>query len=147
MSFSVEHFKSYIMSGNPSAPESIRRFDRVTKISISIGLIGFLVSLFGHPMMMMDAGSGVITGLIILLLYVFLFYMIVMEAKAWAKWVYSVLYGIGLIGMIMSLGMMSAGALFMFGMVTGLINIVQLALGGYAVYLLFQSDSTQFLKA
>ena len=147
MSFSVDRFKSYVLSGNPSAPDSIRRFDQVTKISVSLSIIGFLITVLGHPMMMMAAGGGLITGLIILALYIALFYLIVMDAKPWAKWVYSVLFGIGLIGMLMSLSMISISALFMFGALMGIINLVQILLGAYSVFLLFQSDSARFFKS
>lgn len=147
MSVSVDNLKAYITSGNPTAPESIKRFDLVSKISVGLSILGFLISLFGHPVMMMMAGGGVVTGLIILALYVFLFYMIVMEAKEWAKWVYTILFGIGFIGMIMSIGMMSIGFMFIFGSMIGLINLVQIALGAYAVFLLFQPDSTRFFKS
>ena len=67
--------------------------------------------------------------------------MIVMQAKAWAKWIFVILYVIGLIGFIMSLQFM-----FMFGIVSGLINLAQYGLGAYASVLLFQKESSAFFK-
>lgn len=141
MSISVDNFKIYLLSGNVDAPKSIQRFDYVSKISVGLSIFGFLISFFGHPMMMMAGGSGAIIGLALLALYIFVLYMIVMQAKSWAKWIFVILYVVGLIGFIMSLQFM-----FMFGIVSGLINLAQYGLGGYATYLLFQSDSREFLK-
>lgn len=141
MSVSVEDFKTYLLSGNTNAPKSIQRFDYASKISVGLSIFGFLISLFGHPMMMMAGGGGAIVGLVLLALYIFVLYMIVMQAKSWAKWIFVVLYAVGLIGFIMSLQFM-----FMFGIVAGLINLVQYGLGAYASILLFQKESTAFLR-
>lgn len=141
MSMSFDDFKTYLVSGNANAPASIRRFDLISKIGIGLSIFGFLVSLLGQPMMMMAGGGGVLIGLIVIALYIFILYMIVGQAKAWAKWVYVILFAIGLVGFILSLGM-----IFMFGVVSGLINLVQYVLGAYAAFLLFQKDSNAFLK-
>lgn len=140
MSISVENFKTYLLSGNIDAPKSIQRFDYVSKISVGLSIFGFLISLIGHPMMMVG-GSGALIGLVLIALYIFLLYMIVMQAKAWAKWVFVILYLIGLIGFIMTLQF-----IFMFGIVSVLINLAQYGLGGYASILLFQKESNAYLK-
>lgn len=140
MSMSFDHFKTYLVSGNSAAPASIRRFDIVSKIGVGLSVFGFLISALSHQMMM-AGGVGALIGFLVIALNLFILYMIVMQGKLWAKWVFVILYAIGLVGFILSIGM-----IFMFGLITGLINLVHYGLGGYATYLLFQKDSEPFFK-
>lgn len=130
-------------------PASIINFERFYLGAMALGLVNSAMS-WSQTQELMNSpevaaaglGSGFLfttmaIGLIIPLL---LWYFIARRGSNIAKWILVVLFGLGLIGFLMSFAnpLMPGGLAMILG-------IAGMALQAYAVYLLFQADAVAWL--
>jgi hypothetical protein len=130
-------------------PNSIVQFDRFYLGAIVVGLINNLLTWNQTQAMLADpnvnpAGLGtgfqigsMVVGLAISLL---LWWLVSRKASNIAKWIIVVLFGLGLIGVLMSIGTM-----MQLGMLSAVVALVGVALQGFAVFMLFKPDAVAWL--
>lgn len=130
-------------------PTSIVQFERFYLGALVVGVINNILNWSRSTEMLNDPsvqaaglGSGflvstMVIGLIIPLL---LWYFIAKRGSNIAKWILVVLFGLGLIGVLVSFSAMRA-----MGTIATVLGLLALAMQGYAVFMLFKPDAVAWL--
>lgn len=120
-------------------PQSIVNFERIYILSIILSIVAAFVgwdTMMANPAVQRFGPNFVwITEAVSLIIMLLLLYFIARRASVVAKWIFVILFLLGLIGFLMQLG-----TLFQTG-ILGIIQIVQIVLQAIAVYLLFRPDA------
>jgi hypothetical protein len=131
-------------------PASIVQFERFYLGAMGVGLINNVLSWNQTQAMMADPalnpagfGSGFQLGImaISIAISLLLWYFIAKRGSNIAKWILVVLFGIGLIGILMSLSTMMA-----MGPIAMVLSLVGFAMQAYAVFMLFKPDAVAWLE-
>ena len=132
-------------------PTSITTFERFYLGALVIGLINNVLNWSQATAVLNDPSvqaAGLGTGFLVstmvigLAIPLLLWYFITRRASNIAKWILVVLFGFGLIGVLMSFSaMMAMGTLPM------VLGLIALALQAYAVFMLFKPDAVAWLNA
>lgn len=132
-------------------PTSIINFERFYLGALGLGLINNILNWSQATAVLNDPNvqaAGLGTGFLVstmvlgLAIPLLLWYFIAKRASNIAKWILVVLFGFGLIGILMSFSaMMAMGTLPM------VLGLVAFALQAYAVYMLFRPDAVAWLNA
>lgn len=132
-------------------PTSITTFERFYLGALVVGLINNVLNWSQATAVLNDPSvqaAGLGTGFLVstmvigLAIPLLLWYFITRRASNIAKWILVVLFGFGLIGVLMSFSaMMAMGTLPM------VLGLIALALQAYAVFMLFKPDAVAWLNA
>ena len=125
---------------NTGVPTNVTRFEQLMYLSLGIGIVVSalqyedFVRLAGPVFMLIVQGAGF--GALVLLIW-----LIARRRKSWARWVYLVLFLIGLPLSIPILGVMLKS-----NPISAILSIIQVLSQGLALYLIFTGDSANWFK-
>ena len=135
---------------NTGVPTNVTRFEQLMYLSLGIGIVvsalqyeDFVRKAVIHwgpdlPAFLLGGvlGTGVGFGALVLLIW-----LIARRRKSWARWVYLVLFLIGLPLSIPILGVMLKS-----NPISAILSIIQVLSQGLALYLIFTGDSANWFK-
>ncbi len=134
-------------------PESIIKFERLYLGALVVGVVNAVLSWSSTQAYMANdpalAASGLGSGFLISTIVIgfaiplLLWYFIAKRGSNIAKWILVVLFGLGLISMVLSFSTMMA----MNGTIGVIGALLTTALQAGAVYMLFQPDAAEWLKS
>ena len=132
-------------------PQSIELFEKVYLGTVALGFVIAVINWVNVTAMLetpeiksLGVGSGFLVGMVILsvLFSLILWYFIARRASNIAKWIYVVVTGIGLFGVVGSLANpLTPKGLLLVG------NIIVLVLQLYSAWLLFRPDAVAWLES
>jgi hypothetical protein len=131
-------------------PTSIVQFERFYLGALGLGLVNNLLNFSQATAVLNDPNvqaAGLGTGFLVSTMVIgfaiplLLWYFIARRGSNIAKWIAVVLFGLGAIGVLMSLSTM-----FAMGTLSAIVGLVVFALQAYAMFMLFQPDARAWLE-
>jgi hypothetical protein len=131
-------------------PASIVQFERFYLGALGLGLVNNLLNFSQATAVLNDPNvqaAGLGTGFLVSTMVIgfaiplLLWYFIARRGSNIAKWIAVVLFGLGAIGVLMSLSTM-----FAMGTLSAIVGLVVFALQAYAMFMLFQPDARAWLE-
>lgn len=130
----LQEIRNVLILGNVDAPEPVRRFEAVAKITWLMSIVSYLASYFGRELTTFEGINLVMNG-VLMILNLFLIYFIAWTGDRWAKWVFLIFQTLGLASFLMLSSALLKANLFGF-----LVTLFQYELSAYSIYLLFEFD-------
>jgi hypothetical protein len=131
-------------------PTSIIQFERFYLGALVVGLINNVLNwsqataaLNDPNVQAVGMGTGFLVGTMVvgIVIQLLLWYFTAKRGSNIAKWILVVLFGLGLIGLLISLP-----GLFAIGTIGAVLSLLAVALQAYAVFMLFKPDAVAWLE-
>jgi peptidoglycan/LPS O-acetylase OafA/YrhL len=121
-------------------PKNVARFEVLAYISIAIGVITSALE-YQRFSTMANPAFILLVQLFVFLIFVLFIWLIARRRKNWARWLFLILFLLGLPFYIPSLAAMIKN-----NPISGLLSVVQMLIQGAAIFLVFSGDAKEWFR-